>query len=342
MTTRAFIRAVTYVLPETEVTNEDLQRANADWDLPRIAGKVGIKSRHVAAPNETSGDLAYAAGRKLLDKADVDPATIDALIFCTQTPDYVLPATACVLQHRLGLGTNVAAFDFNQGCSGYVYGLTLAKALILGDVARQVLFLTGETYSKLIHPRDRTVRVLFGDAGSATLISGVPGGAEVGVTVLGTDGSGAANLIVPAGAFRTPRSVDTAREETDEIGCTRTAGHLFMDGQAITTFAMERVPPLLEATLARAGLNQDAVDWFVFHQANAFMNERLRGRLKLPRDKVPTFIEHVGNTVVNTIPITIHEAGGKFRPGDRVMAVGFGVGYSWGAALLTWGAVELP
>jgi len=335
-----FVSAISYALPERVVANDELQRENADWDMPRIAEKVGIASRRVAAPDETSADLAYAAGRKLLDGAGVDPASIDCLIFCTQTPDYVLPTTACLLQHRLGLGTHVAAFDFNQGCSGYIYGLAIAKGFLAAGLARNVLLLTGETYSKLIHPRDRTVRVLFGDAGSATLLTGM-GGARVGAITLGTDGSGAENLIVPAGGFRRPRGQGTADEVTDDIGCTRTPEHLFMNGQAITTFALQRVPALIESTLAQAGVAQADVDRFVFHQANAFMNGRLRTRLKLPAEKVPNFMEHVGNTVVNTIPIVLREAGHEFATGERVLAVGFGVGYSWGAALLEWGDVRL-
>lgn len=341
MSDKVYLKALTYVLPERVVTNDDLQRENPDWDMPRIAGKVGIRSRHIARENETSADLAYAAGRRLLEKAELDLASIDALIFCTQTPDFVLPTTACVLQDRLGLGTDLAAFDFNQGCSGYVYGLALAKSLIAGEMARNVLLLTGETYSKLIHPRDRTVRVLFGDAGSATLIGAEPGGAEIGATVLGTDGSGAANLMVPAGGFRTPSSETTSAEQTDEIGCVRTADHLFMDGREITTFALQRVPALVQKTLDRAGLTEADIRWFIFHQANAFMNERLRGRMKLPSEKTPLFMETVGNTVANTIPITTREAATNFASGDRVMMVGFGVGYSWGATLLTWGDVQL-
>jgi 3-oxoacyl-[acyl-carrier-protein] synthase-3 len=337
----AYLSALTYVLPEQVVTNDDLQREHADWDMPRIASKVGITQRHIARADETSADLAYAAGRKLLDAGVVDPTTIDALIFCTQTADHVLPTSACILQHRLGLGVHVAAFDVNQGCSGYVYGLALAKGLIAAGVARNVLFLTGETYSKLIHPRDRTVRVLFGDAGAATLITADAGGAEIGAFVLGTDGSGADNLVVPAGGFRRPRDASTSGEETDAIGCTRTPEHLFMDGQAITTFALQRVPALLDALLSKGALSSEQVRWFLFHQANAFMNERLRTRLKLPAERVPTFMERVGNTVVNTLPILLRESGGQFATQDMVSLVGFGVGYSWGGVLLRWGTVAL-
>ena len=337
----AFVSALTYALPERVVTNDDLQRENADWDMSRIGGKVGITQRHIAADDETSSDLAYAAGRKLLEAVDVDRASIDCLIFCTQTPDHVLPTTACILQQRLGLGTHVAAFDFNQGCSGYIYGLGIAKAFIAAGMARRVLFLTGETYSKLIHPRDRTVRVLFGDAGSATLITAEPGGARIGAVRLGSDGAGAENLMVRAGGFRRSRNAETNVETTDDIGCTRTDEHLFMDGQAITVFALQRVPLLIDETLKDAGLTPDAIDHFVFHQANAFMNERLRTRLKVPAEKVPTFMESVGNTVVNTIPIVLRESGVRFDAGQRVLTVGFGVGYSWGAAVLDWGKVQL-
>lgn len=337
----AFIRALAYALPDAVVDNEALQRENADWEMSRIAGKVGIAERRVAAPDETSADLAYRAATRLLDGAGVDRGSIDALIFCTQTPDYVLPATACVLQHRLGLGTHVAAFDFNQGCSGYVYGLALAKGFIAAGLARRVLLLTGETYSKLIHPRDRTVRVLFGDAGSATLVDATGPGAEIGAIALGTDGSGAEHLIVPAGGFRRPAGPDTAAETTDAIGCTRTPQHLFMDGQAITAFALERVPALVARTLADAQLTADQVDWWVFHQANAFMNERLRGRLRVPAERTPSYIAPVGNTVVNTIPIVLRERSEAFGAGDRVLLAGFGVGYSWGATVLAWRDVLL-
>ncbi len=337
----AFVTALTYVLPEKVVTNDDLQAENTDWDMARIGGKVGITRRHIAAEDETSSDLAYEAGRKLLDATGIDRASIDCLIFCTQTPDHVLPTSACILQQRLGLGTHVAAFDFNQGCSGYIYGLGIAKAFIAAGMAKRVLFLTGETYSKLVHPRDRTVRVLFGDAGSATLITAEPGGARIGAVRLGSDGSGAENLMVRAGGFRRARTAATSVETTDEIGCTRTDEHLFMDGQAITVFALQRVPLLIDETLKEAGLAPDAVDHFVFHQANAFMNERLRTRLKVPAEKVPTFMESVGNTVVNTIPIVLRESGARFTAGQRVLAVGFGVGYSWGAAVLDWGDVQL-
>lgn len=328
-------------LPATVVTNDDLARDNPDWDMPRIESKVGIKSRHVAGPGECASDLAFEAARRLLDSTGSDPLSIDTLIFCTQSPDYLLPTSACILQHRLGLGTNVAAFDFNQGCSGYVYGLHIARALIASGASRRTLLLTGETYSKLIHPRDRTVRVLFGDAGTATLIADSAAGAVLGLSRLGTDGRGADNLIVPAGGSRRPRDATTNVEVIDPHGCVRSPEHLYMDGQAITAFAMSCVPELVDQTLGDAGLELGDVDHFVFHQANAFMNERLRRRLGIPTERMPMAMEDVGNTVGSTLPIVIHQHAGRFREGDRVLLVGFGVGYSWGAMIVNWGDVAI-
>ena len=261
---------------------------------------------------------------------------------CTQSPDYFLPTTACILQDRLGLGTGCAALDFNQGCSGYVYGLALAKGMIAGGVARTVLLVTAETYSKFIHPRDRSVRMLFGDGASATLVTAEGrGGARVGALSLGTDGSGYRNLIVPAGGARTPLCAATRVETADENGSVRTPEHLFMDGPELFAFTLKRVPEVVRATLAAAGTELGDVDWFVFHQANAFMNEHLRAKLKIPKAKAVSYLADVGNTVSSTIPLALCDAGRGFADGDRVMLVGFGVGYSWGAAMLDWGAVPL-
>lgn len=337
----AYVAGLAFALPEREVTNDDLQAEYPEWDMARVAAKVGIHARRIASPDETAADLGLEAARRLIDGLRIDSGTIDALLFCTQSPDYLLPTTACVLQDRLGLPTTCAALDFNQGCSGYIYGLWLANALVRSGSARRVLLITAETYSKLIHPRDRSVRVLFGDGASASLVTAEPGGARIGVCTLGTDGSGYDKLIVPAGAARRPACAATAIEVTDENGSVRTDAHLFMDGQELFSFTLKRVPEVVRATLARAGLSADAVDWYVFHQANAFMNEHLRTKLKIPKEKAPLYLERYGNTVSSTIPIALHGVGGQFCPGDHVMLVGFGVGYSWGAAMLEWGAVQL-
>jgi len=333
----AGILGIAYHLPDRIETNEQLQRENPDWQMDRLCEKSGIRARHIAAPDETAGDLGFAAARKLLDRGLVKPEEIDALLFCTQAPDYFLPTTACTLQDRLKLGKHVAAFDFNLGCSGFVYGLYMAKCFIEAGQARHVLLITADTYTKFIHPQDRTVRTLFGDGAAATLIGrvDVPG---IGEFVLGTDGAGARNLIVPSGALRQPRSPETAKEAVDAAGCTRSQDNLFMDGPAIFTFAITVVPRTVKALLEKAGLAPEAVDWYAYHQANKYMLENLAQRSKVPAEKMVMAFEDIGNTVSASIPIALQRyvEAGNILPGQKVMMVGFGVGYSWGACLVTW------
>ena len=337
----AFIQGISFALPEQVVTNADLAEQNPSWDMPKIEEKVGIRTRHIANDDECASDLAFAAAEKLIVSMGIDRQKIDALLFCTQSPDYALPATACILQDRLRLPTACAAFDFNQGCSGYVYGLSLAKGMIAAGIAHNVLLLTGETYSKYIHDADRSVRVLFGDGGTATLISDEEKGAKIGEFILGTDGSGAMNLAVKAGGGRVPVSAASKVENTDNFGNVRTAENLFMNGQELFVFALKRVPEAVDAMLAKVKATRDQVKWFVFHQANAYMNETLRKKMGLPKDNVPLCLEEFGNTVSCTIPITLSAAGKQFQANDKVMLIGFGVGYSWGACVLDWGQVQL-
>lgn len=332
----AFIKAISVHLPETVVTNQQLQVENPDWDMSKIEAKVGIRARHVASPAVTAGDLAYSAACNLLETTGVDRNSVDFLLFCTQSPDYFLPTTACILQDRLHFGTHCAALDFNQGCAGYVYGLRLAESLIAAGNAKRVILLTGETYTKYIHPRDRSVRVLFGDAATATLIDDTGPGARILAGCLGTDGSGADNLIVRSGGMRSRCGSSEVPLQGGEEGGVRSPDTLFMDGQELFLFTLRRIPPLAEATAKLNHCTLEEVDWFIFHQANTFMNEHIRRKLKIPQEKAPIVLEDVGNTVSNTIPITIHRVGGQFRPGQKLMLVGFGVGYSWGACMLEW------
>ncbi|MFA7033511.1 MAG: ketoacyl-ACP synthase III, partial [Bacteroidales bacterium] len=200
----SYIKAIAYYLPERVVTNEELVADFPQWTVEKIASKVGVNQRHVAALNETSTDMAVAAAEKLFfSHAEIKKEAIDFVIFCTQTPDYILPTSACLIQHRLGLEKSIGAFDYNLGCSGYVYGLAIAKSLVVSEVARNVLLLTAETYNKHIHPRDKGNRTIFGDAASATIVSN-EGYAKIGEFALGTDGSGANNLIVKTGGARNP------------------------------------------------------------------------------------------------------------------------------------------
>ena len=260
------------------------------------------------------------------------------LIFCSQGADYILPATACVLHQRLGLRSDCGAFDYSLGCSGFVYGLALAQGLIQAGSARRVLLVTADTYSKLLHPGDRSVRTLFGDGAAATLIeaSEAPQ-SDLGPFVFGADGRGARHLIVPAGGARAPRTAETARETQDASGNVRSGDHLFMDGAEVMAFTLSAVPTAVGQLLARANLQMEDFDLFVFHQANGFMLERLRRKLKIDPDRFVVSMEHCGNTVSSTIPLALEpllsEPSSRRR---RAMLVGFGVGYSWAATSLVF------
>lgn len=336
---KAKISAIEYALPTHVLTSEELAREYPDWSVEKIEEKTGISTRHIAGNEECASDLGVEAARKLFSRGICSPENIDYLIFCTQSPDYFLPTTACVIQDRLGLPTSTGAIDFNQGCSGYIYGLGLAKGLIETGQASQILLITAETYSKFIHPGDKSVRTLFGDAGTATLVTAIESEKEtVGPFVYGTDGRGAGNLIVPSGGTRQPRNTETAKVEEDGHGNLRSKDNLYMNGPEIFTFTLLSVPKAVNGLLKKCHLDLDQIDLFVFHQANRFMLDSLRKKLKIPQEKFVLAYEKFGNTVSSTIPISLHEAQkkGQLREGMRVMLVGFGVGYSWGATIVEW------
>jgi 3-oxoacyl-[acyl-carrier-protein] synthase-3 len=325
----AAIKAIEYHLPEQVLTSAGLAAEFPGWTVDKIQSKTGIEERRIAAADEFASDLAVRAAEKLF-AGGIERDSIDALLYCTQSPDYFLPSTACILQDRLGLPTALAALDFNLGCSGYIYGLGLAGGLIQSGQAKRVLFITSETYSKFIHPGDRSVRTLFGDAAAATLVEGgESSGGLNGPFVYGTDGSGAQNLIVPAGGMRRPHT-DHPEVITDEAGNQRTENHLYMNGPEIFNFTLRIVPSTVDALLAKSGLALADVDLFVFHQANQYMLEHLRKRLGVPAEKFVVSMQKCGNTVSSTLPIALRMAqeSGQLRAGMKVMLLGFGVGYS--------------
>jgi 3-oxoacyl-[acyl-carrier-protein] synthase-3 len=337
----AAIQAVEFHLPERVLSNQELAEVFPDLPAEKIRNKTGISERHIAAEGECASDLAYAAAQKLLATGVCSAGDIDFLLLCTQSPDYFLPTTACTLQARLGLPTTSGAMDFNLGCSGFIYGLGLAQGLIQSGQAKRVLLITAETYSKYVHPRDRSVRTLFGDGAAATLLGAEPAegpGALQPVFVYGTDGRGVANIVVPAGGFREPTSSSSAEAVCDENGNYRSRLNLFMNGPEVFNFTLQAVPDCVGRLLARASLTLDDIQLFVFHQANQYMLEHLRKKMKIPQEKFCLSMAESGNTVSSTIPIALRHAltEGRLHRGDRVMLVGFGVGYSWGACLLEW------
>jgi 3-oxoacyl-[acyl-carrier-protein] synthase-3 len=319
-----FLQGICSHLPERRLTNEDICARNPNWRPEKILQVTGIRERRIAGPEETAGDLAAAAAERLLTVHGVDRSTIDALLLCTQSPDHfpVIPATACLLQERLGLPTSCGAFDYNLGCSGFTYGLWLARALILSGSARKVLLVTSETVARNCAPDDMTTVVNFGDAAAACLLSDDPSGAwaSVGVSVVGTDGRGAENLIVRAGGSRRPREPSI----------------LTMNGPEVFSFTLHTVHALIDQLLTRAEVSRSAIDWYLFHQANRFLLESLAKKMSIPFARMPLDIDDIGNTSSASIPILIERSRAKalFQPGQTAVLAGFGVGYSWAATIL--------
>lgn len=330
-----YINAISYYLPELILSNDLIHQSFPEWDIEKISSKTGINSRHISADDEFSSDMAVKAAEKLFLEHNINRATIDFILFCTQSPDYFLPTTACILQERLGLNTSIGALDFNLGCSGFVYGLSLAKGLVAGGMAKNVLLITSEAYTKFIHPKDKSNRTIFGDAAAATLISSESGFCTIGDFVFGTDGKGAENLIVKQGGMRYPISKDN-RDVSDEYGNIKNDRNLFMDGAAIFNFTIESVPKLMQSILEKSKLNIGQVDLFVFHQANKYILNHLRKKIGIPEEKFFIALENYGNTVSSTIPIALYEARkqGKVDQSKNIILAGFGVGYSWAACNL--------
>lgn len=330
---KAYIKGISYYLPERVMTNDELVKDFPEWSVEKISSKIGVRQRHIAAPDETAGDMAEKAAKILFAEYNISPNEIDFILLCTQSPDYILPTTACILQNRLGVPSTTGAIDFNLGCSGFVYGLSLAKGLLFGNIAKNVLLLTSETYNKHIHPKDKGNRSIFGDAAAATLISR-EGIAEIGSFSLGTDGSGAKNLIVQTGGSRSKIKADFSSQ--DENGAIFYSDYLYMNGTNIFNFTLDSVPPLVKATLDANEINIDEIGLTVFHQANKYMLNTVRQVCGIDKSKFYIDLENTGNTVSSTIPIALKEAlkNGRIEKDMSVLIAGFGVGYSWGGSVL--------
>lgn len=329
----AYIKAISYFLPETVLTNEQLSKLFPEWTTEKIASKVGISQRHIAAPDQTAGDMAFMAAKKLFSEHNIDVASIDFLILCTQNADYNMPATACILQDKLGLPTSCGAFDIDLGCSGFVYGLAVAKGLVDAHIAKNVLLLTADTLTKHVHPEDKGNLTIFGDAATATLISDT-GKAEILNFSLGTDGSGWDNLIVKTAYARNPEK--TGIVNYDESGNPYSDDYFHMNGKAVFDFTSESVPPMVEDALSKNKLSMDDISLFVFHQANKYMINYLRKILEIPKDNFYVYMEKVGNTVASSIPIALYHAEKEQKASGDVLIAGFGVGFSWGATVLRY------
>ena len=322
-------------LPDRVETNAQLQEEFPNWDMDLIYSKTGIAARHIAAENECASDLGVQAAQKLFRDYDIDPQSIDFLFLCTQTPDYPLPTTACLLQQRLGLRTTAGAMDFNLGCSGFVYGLALADGLIRSGGARRVLLVTAETYSKYIHPADRSLRTIFGDGAAATLIDAADE-PTLSAFQFGTDGSGADTLLVSKGGARPPEDALTPRHRQ------RWKSALYMDGPSLINFTVGAIPRLIADVLDCAGMSDEDLQFYIMHQATLKMLQQLQQRMQFSSERMPVVLKDYGNTVSSTIPIVINRLRqeNRLRAEMTSMLVGFGVGWSWAGCIWreTWQA----
>ncbi|TIH18182.1 ketoacyl-ACP synthase III [Marinifilum sp. JC120] len=319
-----------YYLPENILVNDALGVQFPDWDIAKAEKKIGIKQRHIAAKDETALDLGEKAARKVLKRIDGD---VDFILFCTETPDYAIPPNATLLQSRLGLSTSIGAYDFNLGCSGFVFGLAQAKGLICSGIARRVLLVTAETYSKVINPLDKGNRIIFGDAAAACILE-KSNESGIGEFVFGTDGSQGMTLAIPNSGMRSTWDPEAALIK-DRNGNGRTENDLYMDGPGIFNFTLDRVPELYAQTLARNDLDIESLDLVLFHQANRFMLNHLRMKMQIPADKFVVDMEGTGNTVSSSIPIALKNICNNTDCTLSILLAGFGVGLSWAGTVVT-------
>jgi 3-oxoacyl-[acyl-carrier-protein] synthase III len=332
----AYIEALDYHLPHKVVSNSDLQRLHPEWRMEEVAKRTGVITRYWCEPEETALDLAEVAAKRTLLRAKCSPDQIDSILFCTQTPDYLMPPNACLLQARLGAPKTTAALDFTHACSGFIYGLYIARSLILSRAARRVLLVAAETYSRRLSADDRGPATLFGDGAAASLISF--GDDAISEVALGTDGTEFRCFYIPSGGAREPLSVRAFSETVDKNGNRRSESDLYMDGPSVLKFVSREIPAHLNSSMKRWGLEWKDIDLVIFHQASKVSLEMLLRALRLDPDRTFSNIDRVGNTVSASIPIALADAEqqGRLRDGMRVLLVGFGVGMSWGSCVIRW------
>ncbi len=328
------IKHISYFLPSKVVSNEELQEEFSDRDIAKMANKIGVYNRHIVEEKQTALDLAENVCNKLFEKHKYDRNKIDFLVICTQSPDYYLPTTACILQERLGLSKNVGSFDINQGCSGFVYALSIAKGFINTNIANNVLLVMSETYSKHINKEDLGNRLIFGDGASAIIVE-KDQEEKIGDFILGTDGNGFENLIVPNGGMKCRFDIG-AETIVGKRNDKRTANDLYMNGSEIFYFVGKEIPKVIEKTLEKNKLQKKDIDYYLFHQANEYMIDFLAKKMKLNKNQYYNDIEDIGNTVSSTIPIAYKRCLEKklIKKGDKIVLCGFGVGYSWGCVII--------
>jgi 3-oxoacyl-[acyl-carrier-protein] synthase-3 len=333
--TNTGIQGIAAAVPKNIINNYDYTEHFPKEDVKEIVDKTGVKERRFAEVGTCASDLCFAAANQLFDDLQIDKSEIDALIFISQTADYRMPATSIVLQHKLGLSKKTMALDINLGCSGFVYGLSVAYSLMQQPSFRKILVLDGETRSRIYSPKDRKTAFLFGDAGIAAIIEKDE---KYGIShfSLGSDGSKESLIKVDAGGYRNPSTAETLTEKVvDEYGNIRSDEHGYMNGADVFNFVLLEIPKDIKNLLATSQETIETIDHFVFHQANSYMNDYLKNKMKLPEEKVPTSIEKFGNTSSVSIPLTITlKLKNKLLGNKKLLLSGFGVGMSWASAVI--------
>ena len=326
------IKAMSACVPQDVYYNKDLGYLIPEEEIEKTINNIGIVERRIAAPDVTASDLCYKAACQLMADNDIDPESIDVLLFMSQTPDYRIPATSCLLQHRLGLSRETMCFDISLGCSGYLFALSTAFAYASMEGINRVLLLDGETFSKIVNRRDKVDWPLYGDAGTATLVE--RGDYGDSTFMLNTDGSGENTLKIHAG-MRNPITPESCVEREQEDGNIRSDLEVFMDGMDVFNFAISKVPKSIKQLLKETDKTIDDVDYLIFHQANRFMMDFFVKKLKINSTQVPYCIHKYGNTSSASIPLTIaSELAGQLSGKHSLMMSGFGAGLSWGSALM--------
>ncbi len=333
---KSVIKAISYYLPKKIVDNEQLTVEFPNIKIRELTRLTGVHKRHIAAEYETSVDMGVKAAEKLFNENNIDPRDIDFVLFCSAGGDYITPASACVVHNMLQLSQNCAALDINQGCTGYLYSLSLAHSLINNSNAHNVLLLNSEAITKMIHPADKANRAIFGDAGAATLVIASDDDKRKGGRFLfGTDGSKFDRIIIRHGRERFP--LDKYREDDfiDSFGNVRNQACFYMNGSEVFNFSVKKAPELVQQLLDVYQLKMGDIDLFVFHQANAIILETIGRKLKIPNEKLVVELENTGNTVSATIPIALKNVlqKGRLRRGMNVLLAGFGVGFSWAGTI---------
>lgn len=333
------IEAIAYSLGKDTVTNEQLQLENPHWDMTKTVERTGVISRPIAGPGVTALDLAYEAAVDVLKELHLLVSDIDALIFCTQTPDHVLPPNSTLLHARLDMPTEVMAFDISHACSGFMYSLGIARSLVASGTAHRVLVITADTYSRLVHPVDRSIRPLFGDGAAAVVVSSHKPCMTVLDMTFGTSGKHADRFIIKNGGAR-HAAASTLNDVVlpDKSGRIHSPNHIQMDGMGVLSFFNNAVPVAVRSILAKQNKSLEDVSLFVFHQASQLALEGLARSLKIPASKMVIDMAETGNLVSSSIPVVLAKllANGSIAKGQLVILCGFGVGLSWSTALVQY------